>query len=210
MDNKIWIIIRPHYSPLGNLEKVGICGADFFINSTTFVTSHHVLNESSFFPNANYFNANIFLIDSEGKKIEITKTHTIKYAPEIDVTYVQTDDKHDYISAEENYSENDDVKNIGYPTRFTKEIFGDFKIKKQFSADGSILKIKKDYSMNANDVKISNKEVLILNYSSEEGFSGGPLLKGEKVVGIMSHLYPHNRNAIAVSIKEVKNTLVAG
>jgi len=144
------------------------------------------------------------------EKIEITKTHTIKYAPEIDVTYIQTDDKHDYISAEENYSENDDVKNIGYPTRFTKEIFGDFKIKKQFSADGSILKIKKDYSMNANDVKISNKEVLILNYSSEEGFSGGPLLKGEKVVGIMSHLYPHNRNAIAVSIKEVKNTLVAG
>ena len=212
MENKIWIILRPHYSPLGVLEKVGICGTGFFIDNDTFISSYHILNESSFIPNSNYFNKNILIASPEGKKIEITSKNIYKLLPEIDISIMKINGQKEYFETEETYSKNDKVKNFGYPERHSKEIFQilnpeNFQVKKQFEQSGRILKIDKNYSINANDVKIFNKKVIILDYSSEMGFSGGPLLKNGKVIGVMSHLYPQNKNVIAISIEEIKKPL---
>ncbi|GIU68166.1 MAG: hypothetical protein KatS3mg001_016 [Candidatus Pacearchaeota archaeon] len=205
MDNRVWLILRPHYSPSGALEKVGICGSGFFINKGTFVTSYHILNESSFIPNAFYFNKNIFLVNPKGKKIEINVEDVYKFIPELDITIIKIDGGERFL-IEEDYNEGDYVKNLGYPERYSKEILEpkEIRIKNQFEQEGKILKIYNNYSMNANDVKIFNKEVIILDYTSELGFSGGPLLKNKKVIGVMSHIYPQNKNAVAISIKEIK------
>ncbi len=204
MDNKVWLILRPHYSPLGVMESIGICGTGFFINKNLFISSYHVLNESSFIPNAHYANKNIFLINSQGQKLEITQSNICKSFLEIDVIFIEIKQSQDYFEIEENYLEGDEIRNIGYPSKNIEEILKDFSIKKQFNTTGKILKICDNYSINANDVKISNKKIIILNYSSEIGLSGGPLLKGNKVIGIMSHLYPQDGNAIAISMKEIK------
>ena len=161
-------------------------------------------NESSFIPNASYVNKNIFLINSEGKKLEITKNNIYKSIPEIDVIFIKIEQSQEFFETEESYSESDEIKNIGYPVKNGNEILEGFLIKKQFEMTGKILKIYNNYSMNANDVKIFNKKVIIISYSSESGFSGGPLLKGNKVIGIMSHLYPQNGNTVAIPIKEIK------
>jgi len=209
MESRVWIVLRPHYSPLGSLEHMGICGTGFFINNNTFISSYHSLNESSFIPNAFYFNKNILLVNPEGKKIEITSKNIYKSLPEIDIIIIKIDGKEKSFESDDDYSEKDIVKNIGYPERYSKEIFdpNNFMIKKQFENYGKILKIFNDYSINANDVKIFNKKVIILDYTSELGFSGGPLLKNNKVIGVMSHLYPKNKNAIAIPIEEIKKFL---
>jgi hypothetical protein len=204
IDTKVWLIGRPHYSPIGVLEKVGICGSGFLLTKNIFVTAHHTLNESSFLPNAYYFNSKIFLISPTGNKIEIDTSDIAKLCPEIDVTFVKIKDDFQFFKTNNVYSEGDFVINIGYPTRLTSEILDkNLGIKKQFNNFGKILKIYKNYTMNANDVKIKNKKVIILDYTSEMGFSGGPLLKNNKVIGIMSHLYPNNGNAVAIAIEEV-------
>jgi V8-like Glu-specific endopeptidase len=218
MENRVWVILRPHYSALGKLQSIGICGAGFFINKNIFITSYHILNETSFMPNAFYFNKNIFLVNPEGKKIEITSENIYKLVPEIDITIIKTSKEENYsenfFEFDENYLEGEQVKNIGYPESRTEDIISyDFNsnslyIKRQFEQQGKILKCYKNYSINANDVKIFNKKVIILDYTSESGFSGGPLLKNGKVIGIMSHLYPVNKNAVAISIEEIKNFLV--
>ncbi len=209
MDNKVWIILRPHYSPKGNLEKLGVCGTGFFINKNTFITSYHILNQTSFFPNSNYFNDNIFIINPAGKKIEIKLNEKIKFLPEIDTTILKIEGSHDFFESTNALSEKDSVENIGYPERDIKEILNsqNLLVKKQFKSSGKILKIIPNYFMNANDVKIFDKKVIVLNYTSEKGFSRGPLLKNNKVIGIMSHLYPQNKNAIAITIEEIKKYL---
>lgn len=207
MNNKVWLIIRPHYSPLDAMESIGICGSGFFISDHIFISSHHVLNESSFISNAYYVNKNIFIINSEGKKLEIKKNNIYKSLPEIDVIFIKIEESQDYFETEENYLEGDEIRNIGYPVKNSEEILEGFLIKKQFETTGKILKIYNDYSMNANDVKIFNKKVIILDYLSELGFSGGPLLKNNKVIGIMSHLYPQNGNVVTIPMKEIKTFL---
>lgn len=207
MNNKVWLVARPNYSPLGIMKNVGICGSGFFINKYLFISSFHVLNESSFVSNAYYVNKNIFIINSEGQKLEITQSNIYKFLPKIDVASIKIEQPQDYFKIEERYSEGDEIKNIGYPLKNSEEILENFLIKKQFEIAGKILKVYNDYSMNANDVKIFNKKVIILDYPLETGFSGGPLLKDNKVIGIMSHLFPQNGNAVAISIKEIKNFL---
>jgi len=208
MNPKIWIVARPHYSPTNTLETMGICGSGFFIRNNIFITAYHILNESSFLPNAQYFNTKIFLLNPEGNKIEIDRNKILKMCPEIDTILIKVEENNSFFETEKNYSEMDLITNIGYPTKSTMEILDkNLVIKKQYKQDGKILKIHDNYSMNANDVKLMNKKVIILDYSSEEGFSGGPLLKNDKVIGLMSHLYPNDKNAVAISIDEIEKIL---
>lgn len=208
MDPKIWLIVRPHFLPTNDLKMVGICGTGFFIRKNIFITAYHVLNESSFLPNSQYFNNKIFLINSDGKKIEISARNIYKKSPEIDVVYIKTKEKSEFFKTEIKYSDKDAVTNIGYPTEQTAEILDkNLTIKKQYTQTGKISVIFEKYSMNANDVKIKNKKVIILNYSSKQGFSGGPLFKKKKVIGLMSHLYPQEKNAVAISMCEIEKIL---
>ncbi|PJE81896.1 Fe-S cluster assembly ATPase SufC [Candidatus Pacearchaeota archaeon CG10_big_fil_rev_8_21_14_0_10_32_42] len=209
MENKVWLILRPHYSHLGVLEKVGICGSGFFVKENLFVSAHHNLNESSFTPNERYSNKTIFLLNTDGKKIEVDKSNIYKMFPELDLVILKTNEKEKYFEWEKNFSKDDKVKNIGYPERFSKEILNtqNFKIKKQFENNGEILEVVKNYSIIANDVKIINKKMIILDYTSEIGFSGGPLIKNGKVIGMMSHLRPTDKKAVAISIEEIKKMI---
>ena len=120
---------------------------------------------------------------------------------------VKLNKEEEYFEIEKVYSVGDEVKNIGYPAKDTKEILEHTQIKKQFNQSGKILRLNANYFMNANDVRLASKKVIILDYSSELGFSGGPLLKGGKVIGVMSHLYPQNGNVVAISIEEVQRLL---
>ncbi|MCR4327719.1 MAG: Fe-S cluster assembly ATPase SufC [Nanoarchaeota archaeon] len=209
IENKVWAVLRPDYSESGILKSIGICGSGFFIDKYTFVTSYHILNESSFIPNDKYFNKNIIIVNPQGKKIEITPKNIYKYVPELDLTVIKMIEKEEYFKLEKEYSKGDEVKNIGYPEKNIKEIFDNNStcIKKQFDNSGVIFEINKNYSIFANDVKINNKKVIMLDYTSEKGFSGGPLLKNNKIIGIMSHINPANKKTVAISIEEIEKKL---
>ena len=58
-----------------------------------------------------------------------------------------------------------------------------------------ILKIFHNFSSNSPDVNIHNKKVIILDYSLEKGYSGGPLFSNDnKVIGMMSMKLPSSDN----------------
>ncbi|MBS3078004.1 Fe-S cluster assembly ATPase SufC [Candidatus Pacearchaeota archaeon] len=209
MENNVWIVLRPNYSKEGILKEVGICGSGFFIDEKTFITSYHILNESSFIPNKKYFNRIIILMNSEGKKIEITRKEVYQYIPSLDLTIVKTLEKENFFGIGKKYSKGDQVKNIGYPEEKIKEILDKnlLTVKKQFENSGKVLDIIEEYSIYANDVKIENKKVIILDYSLEKGFSGGPLFKDGKVIGILSHINPLNKKAVAIAIDELEREI---
>jgi len=194
MDNRIWCVIRPNYKK-DKITAIGICGTGFFISNKAFVTAHHVLNNSCFQSNSNYNNTEILLLNSDGRLITINLNSKIEYYPDKDITKVEFEkEDFNFFEIDLDIKEQDDVRNIGFPSNKINEIItesnGSFKINKIFEEQGKILKIIPNFSSNSNDVNIKTKPVIITTYTSSIGFSGGPLLKGNKVIGLMSMIIP--------------------
>lgn len=196
MDNRIWCVIRPNYND-GRLVNIGIMGTGFFIANDIFITAHHVLNESCFKPNKKYNNTKIFLLNSEGTFLKVDSTSNIEYQKDKDITKIKIKGSYfHFFKTDLNINEQDNVKNLGFPSEKIQEIITQnknrFVIKKVFEQNGKILKINQNFSSRSIDVNINKKNVVITDYTLQVGYSGGPLLKNDKVIGMMSMKIPEN------------------
>lgn len=186
-NEKVWVVLRPNYIN-GNLEGVGICGTGFFIEPNKFITAHHICDESSFSPFKIWNNDRLILLSPKGEKEEVY-LNQCTFTKDKDITYIKTNNNYSFLETEDGLL-NDEIYNIGYPTKDQSFLIGnDLIIKEQKKDQGKIVEIKENYSVEFSNGNIKDKKVLIINYLAEEGYSGGPLFnKNEKVIGLMSNI----------------------
>ena len=212
MDSKVWCILRPNL--VSNvIHDLGIMGTGFFISEDKFVTSYHVINKDSFEPNDKYNSEQVILLNPLGEMITVTPNNDISYEEEKDITVIRFRDEHDFIELENEVQEGQPIFNLGYPSDRVTELLklkeGKLWLKNPIKQEGDILKLQDNFSSNSSDVNIRNRSVIIANYSSEKGFSGGPLLNSDgRAIGILSMVIPNNYGdfsgkAIAIRITEL-------
>lgn len=192
MEDKIFAIIKISYDS-NNQAIGGVCGTCFFINENNFITAKHCFNETIFSPNGGYLFCKVFLLNTKGKIIENPQIKKLDDNCDLSIGYING--KNEYFSSNdilfENYKAGDEVFNIGFPE--DNQLISNFIIK-SIKQSGKINEIKNETYNNLNDeIKIINKKMIIPNYTSKKGFSGGPLfhLISNKIIGYMS-LVPSN------------------
>lgn len=206
MENKIfektWVILRPSYNQNGDLINVGIVGTGFFITKNKFITAYHCVKKEVFIPNESYNNTNILIMSPIGDSITIEEKD-VKFYTEFDITLININSEFPYLKNKRNIKINDSIYNIGYPSNQIMSLLktNPLKIKATQVCWGSILNIVNNYSIKSNDVNIENKEVFVLDYTVDVGFSGGPLLSSGKIIGMMSHINPETNTAVAINSK---------
>ena len=220
----VWAIVKMSYDPATLKAEGGSCGTAFFISHTTFLTAHHLIetNTSSLFrPNAGYPNVRIFLANSHGDIID--DFSIVKRVPEYDLAIGRIGKPHPAIRVcplEMNIDFGDEVYNIGFPTDqgipdYALRIEGQRLIVQRIRMKPSIqqgaVKTITPVTLRTNDVNLQDKTVLIINYSSRIGFSGGPLVskRSGKVVGLMSFVIPREFDpstpVVAIRMADIKS-----
>jgi len=220
----VWAIVKISYDPTTLKAEGGSCGTAFFISHTTFLTAHHLIetNTSSMFrPNGGYPNVRIFLANSHGDIID--DFSIVKRVPEYDLAIGRIGKPHPAVRVcplEMNIDLGDEVYNIGFPTdqeipNYTLRIKGQKLIVehiriKPYIQQGAVKAIT-SVTLRANDVNLQNKTVMIMNYSSRIGVSGGPLVskRSGKVVGPMSFVIPREFDSstpvVAIRMVDIKS-----
>lgn len=212
--NDVWCILRPNIVN-SQVSDLGIAGTGFFISPREFVSSYHCLNEASFVPDERYNNDHVILKSPSGDEIHVAP-QMVSYYPDMDVSKVMVSRDYSYLDLALNTGIGDPVSNLGYPSgaigRFisiqSRSPFR-FSVSLPDRQAGHILSHSDDFSFNSNDVNIVGKQVIITDYSSIVGFSGGPLLnKNAEVIGMMSMVIPSGNGdlankTVAISIAEL-------
>ena len=202
----------------------GICGSAFFIKENLALTANHVINTQTIGPNTGYKLYQYWLLGKDGSVIEFAKSD-IKDYPDYDTTTI-TISKNTGQTLEltsESPNIDDDIYNEGFvsdgmPILETTWTSNRLEITKcnlsglNANGNGKIKDIKK-ITLNANDVKLNNIEIIEASYPGRKGMSGGPMLnsKSEQVIGIMSIGFPEDAtiktSVSAVSILEIMRKL---
>lgn len=212
IENKIWCVLRPNYKD-GNLINVGILGTGFFISKNNFITAYHLLNEECLKANNQYNNDCLILKNLSGKEIVIKEDCNINYYPKKDITNIIFKEDFDFLNLEYKSEESENVINFGFPSDDINDLMNvdkdkNLNLNKIINQEGKILKNDENFSIKRNDINIKNKKVIVVDYSSKIGFSGGPLINNSgKVIGMMSMIVPSeygdlSNKALAISAKE--------
>lgn len=218
-----WSIVKISYNPLTKKAEGGICGSAFFVKDKVFLSANHCFNDSVFIPNRGYPSVKVFLSNSNGYIIENISIKEL--FPEYDLAIgelIKTDTNVVISSISDDFMIGDSVYNIGFPTDnslidYKLNIEGEklivesinIKQSQQFGKIEDILRV----SVNSNDVRIRDKHMIKLDYSSKVGFSGGPLILSNSgdVIGIMSFIIPDqydpNKSVMAIPISEILKIL---
>ncbi|TSA32807.1 MAG: serine protease [Porphyromonadaceae bacterium] len=213
-----WAIFKISYDPNTNMAEGGICGSAFFFKEQFFISAYHCFNDSVFTPNKNFPKVKVFLVNNRGDIIDDIRIK--KLVPEYDLAIgevIQHDKNVIAYSLANDFNVGDSVYNIGFPTESLinyrikiekNNLFVENIILKEFRQNGEVEDILR-ITVNSNDVKLDNKLMIKLTYTSKLGFSGGPcLLKSSgKVIGMMSMLIPFEidpkKPAMAVRISDI-------
>ena len=194
-----WAIIKVSYNPHTNQAVGGICGTAFFVSKNTFISAHHCFSNITFIPNQGFSKVKVLLANESGRIIENILID--KLVPEFDLTVgrLNSQENIDILPMESNFKIGDVVYNIGFPkdeslVKFNLRISkGKLKVDmvrvKAFQQSGTIISTP-IVTITANDINITGKQVIKLSYTSRRGFSGGPLIFGGKVIGMMSLVIP--------------------
>lgn len=222
MEEGVFAIIKVSYNPSTNEKVGGICGTCFFVNKEEFITAHHCFNNTIFEPNIGYPKVDVFLSNGAGQVIHNPKIK--KLHPDYDLSVgIVNGQVTSYFSGFSitNTLVGEGVYNLGYPNLRALKIRNlnivdgklavniDLVIEKQ----EGIIEGMVNMTSNADDIRFENNRVIVLNYTSELGFSGGPLIlsKTGQVTGFMSLVLPPKndplRRAIAIPISEIKQFL---
>lgn len=224
MHNRIFAIIKISYSS-GSIAIVGgICGTCFFVGKNKFITAEHCFNESIFIPHSGLKFCKVFLVNKTGKIINNPKI--FKTDKNFDLSIGAVRNKVGFYKKEDfaigGYSPGDKVFNIGFPVSesirgFTLslkrgKLFPDsFKVS-SIKQEGVIDEIKNEtYDSQADIVKLKDKKLIIVSYTSRMGFSGAPLFhkKSNKIIGFLSLLPHNNSDPVEKRIRDVKNRVRA-
>ncbi|MEX2029270.1 MAG: serine protease [Candidatus Paceibacterota bacterium] len=201
LNEKVWVVLRPNYVD-GILKTVGICGTGFFIEPNKFITAWHICNEKSFSQESVWNNDHLIIVSPSGEQEKVF-LNQCTFSKDKDITYIKINKN--YPTLEKEYcSLNEEVYSVGYPTKDLQSLISDnLSIKDQRKNEGKIITIEENYSVIFNNGNIINKKVIMVDYLSEEGYSGGPLFnKNNKVLGLMSNIDPAKKMTLVVSCEE--------
>ena len=220
MDENIFAIFKISYNVSSDKAEGGVCGSCFFLNQTEFITAHHVLNKETYIANSGYENVKVFLVNSLGNVIynpEVKRVH-----PEYDLTIGFVNKKIQFCPLTFCSSSNclkKKVFNLGYNQKglkkYSLEVINNdlniIDIQLVLQKQKGIIDETKIATVNANDIKFENRQILIVDYTLELGFSGGPLilLETNEIIGFMSLILPNDpsNRAAAISMNEVKHLI---
>ena len=221
MEDGIFAILKVSYDPLTQQAEGGICGTCFFYSPFNFITAYHCFNSNIFIPNKGYKKVKVFLVNKNGEIIYNPEIY--KRYPEFDLSIGKINNKNIKfldLSALTNFEKVKKVYNLGFPEMqdyLLKIQNEELVVNKIYPVlhiqEGYIKEKRKNFSVNANDIKLINKVVFILNYTSRLGFSGGPLLdkSTNEVIAFMSLVIPKNldrsKSAVAIPIENIKHLL---
>jgi len=216
--NCCWGIIQARLS-IENGQVVGtggFCGAAWPISKTDrylyFVTANHVANDNLFFPKEKPRETQVYICNRSGLSLKISPQYIINrtrfdlafMAVPVDKLNISRIETIPMFKFSERISAGDllgkRVYNLGFPDRGQKGT--SFKIDlNSYSASfdegpyiqRGTIEDSKTCTLIADDVKLFQSPGLILDYCSEQGFSGGPLILEEtdEVIGMMSALIPN-------------------
>ena len=192
-----------------NINKTfgGICGTGLFKDRNTFITCYHVLSGDSF-----QNDREVRLVNIEGTTLKVLFEDLV-CCPDKDMTCIKFKEDFDCLEVEEDITDDLRVRNYGFPISYSKKIVklerdgGEIRIniKDVKRRCGKVIK-KVKCEVTSPDVNIRNKNLFILNYGSEKGYSGGPLIScRNKIVGMMSLVVPKGEfkdKAMAISNEE--------
>lgn len=229
--NMVWAIVQARPSD----NKGGIMGTAWIIrnegNYLIFVTAAHFVKDFHQLEKNEAGNFYTFLSHPSGITFPITSTNIQIVRQDIAFIRVLKDkpelkDKSELkpLLLEEvsrwKHIRGKSIYNLGFPVREAIQLSIDkipptkmFFDKGPWKQEGRILRVFKR-SSRCNDVPLDKAKTLILDYTSETGFSGGPLiLDNNHVIGIMSGVCPPTRDnsaprkCFAVHISEILSQL---
>jgi len=220
----VWGIVQARILSDGS-GSGGFCGTAWLCKVTEecliFATAAHVVSTELFYSVKNIpVKVYVFLSNANGISFPIA-IDNVKIYREIDLAFItlpnlQINKFHPLsLSLEEKSC--DEVYNYGFPDRAQNDV--------KFSINLNPLSATFDRgpwfqngnissscykTTNYNDVNLVNAQCFRLNYTSESGFSGGPLFSNNtnKVIGMMTMVVPTNdgsppTESLAISVSEI-------
>lgn len=221
-ENSVFAIVKISYNIIGEtMVTGGICGTAFLLNDSTAVTANHVLNKVNYMPSPGFKHVQYWLLRRNIRNIIELNKEDIIPMPKIDCSTIslrgkiQTQYKITYITPDVG----DQVYNFGHVPNMpitlahwdNKLVVDDYILEKS-KADkkGKIISIN-FRSVQSQDVNILNKLLIQPSFIAKVGMSGGPLIKHDKIIGLMSFGFPIDsliKNEVyAISINEILDEL---
>lgn len=216
-------ILKLSYNEAGDSDlEGGICGTGFFINNTSGISAHHILNEETFTPNLGYKQCGVWLVTRGGRTIPLSK-RLIHYRPQVDATIIKLDQPvrgvKTYRVSAMKIEPNAAVCGMGHSS-------AGMPVGSAHWEDGSLVIDEADLgrfiedrvgyiarrlemTVHANDINLNDVSGYELSFGSKVGMSGGPLVirDTEDVVGMLSFGLPPDKpiktNTFAVAIEEI-------
>jgi hypothetical protein len=220
-------ILKLSYNEPGDSSlSGGICGTGFFVDASTAVTAHHVLNEATFAPNAGYGNIFLWLISRNGQIRRIERS-AVDLHPDIDTSVIRLNNPmsgfmiYDVVSGDINAGIV--VRGIGYEGNAMPRIDSQWQGRELVIHTADLAQAIQDRDghversltlhINANDIKMQGVRGFELSFGSQVGMSGGPVVDviNDRVLGMLSIGLPANANVktqtFAVSIDEIMDRI---
>jgi hypothetical protein len=222
-----WAIVQARFSA-PSVATGGFCGAAWLLEQSNakliFVTASHVVTNTLFFPQEKDIIRTLVCLANGTVTIPITVNNRVVAKNDISFLVIPSTaiprSKVFFpakITAGASLS-GMEVYNLGYPNRENKD--------DQLRVDHKSTSNPVTFShgpwrqaghvfdeltvdMPASDVKLQGAKAIMLDYTSEKGFSGGPLLLKDQnqVVGMMSSVLPNEgappKQSLAVSMEEI-------
>ena len=220
-------ILKLSYNEPGDSSlSGGICGTGFFVDVSTAVTAHHVLNEATLAPNAGYGNVLLWLISRNGPIRRIERS-AVDLHPDIDTSVIRLKNPmsgfvvYDVVSGDINAGIA--VRGIGYEGNAMPRIDAKWQGQELVIRTADLAQAIQDrdghversltFHINANDIKMQGVRGFELSFGSQVGMSGGPVVdvENDRVLGMLSIGLPADANVktrtFAVSIDEIMDRI---
>ncbi|MDP3445310.1 MAG: trypsin-like serine protease, partial [Ignavibacteria bacterium] len=223
LEKSIFAVVKISYNKVGETPVTGgICGSAFLIDDSTIITANHVLNPQNFAPNKGFNFVQYWLLSRDNNLIIPLSKDYIKSIEKIETSIIKIPNrvKCTLEVAGSNPKINDSVQNYGHIINMpitnahwenNQLIIDDFNLNNSTSdSTGTITEFKK-ITIDANDVKLKDIEVIQPSFKANIGMSGGPLISNNKIVGMMSFGLPADSDikdiVFAISIDEILTKL---
>ena len=216
-------ILKLSYNEAGESSlSGGICGTGFFVDASTAVTAHHVLNEATLAPNAGYGNVLLWLISRNGQILRI-ESSAVDLHPDIDTSVIRLKNPMSgfvvYDVGSGDINAGIAVRGIGYEGTTMPRIDAKWQGQELVIRTADLAQVIQDRDghversltlhINANDIKMQGVRGFELSFGSQVGMSGGPVVyvENDLVLGMLSIGLPADANVktqtFAVSIDEI-------
>jgi hypothetical protein len=223
LENSVFAVVKISYNQPGETPVTGgICGTAFLINDSTAMTSNHVLNCDNFKPNPDFKFAQYWLIKRASQIVIPLNKDYFESFEDIETTLISLPEKleSNFNLIKQSINLNDSVFNFGHISNMpiTKAhwennylVIDEYNLTKSKSDRSGIIKEIKKVSINAPDVKLNDMTIIQPSFKANIGMSGGPLIRGDDLIGLMSFGLPPDSTikdvVYAISINEIVDKL---